>query len=447
MVGMMDNDETALLTHHYQIIDVIEKGPLSSIYKAIHRVSGKIFTIKTISLSKNNCKNNSNEITNPIIKMEDVDKEIEICACLKNPFLSQLKDVIKGDTTVHMIFEYLDGSDICFEIVKRATAGFVYSEAVASHYMKQLFEALYYMHSQNVIHRDIRPHNILLASRDNNAPLKIRGFGAAFRLLNKDSLCDQGKVGIPQFMAPEMIQNQPYNTSVDIWSAGVLLYLLLTGKPPFNGQTQDIFDSIVYGTLSFENPYFAPITEPAKALLKKLLNPIPDDRPTAEECLKHPWISEKMVPNRKHLNEAVENIKGYNQRRKLKSNIISIVNHPNWDLPEPPIKILSQPSEECGIVGILPGGDICDVEPINRMTSESLMMGCGGNNNFQSNCNQTTNIEKILTSLDQISILTDRSNSMDVSTNNHLSTVLEDTNFHDLLNVSFIDRKHIKIGI
>ncbi|CEF62642.1 Peripheral plasma membrane protein CASK [Strongyloides ratti] len=434
MVGVMDNDETALLTHHYQIIDVIEKGPLSSIYKAIHRLSGKTFTIKTISLSKSTLKQRS---PNHTIKSEDADKEIEICADLKNPYLAQLKDVIKGDTTVHMIFEYLEGSDICFEIVKRATAGFVYSEAVASHYMRQLFEALNYMHSQNIIHRDIRPHNILLASRDNNAPLKLRGFGAAFRLLNKDSLCDQGKVGIPQFMAPEMVKNQPYNTSVDIWSAGVLLYLLLTGKTPFNGTTQDIYDSIINGTLSFENPYFIPITEPAKDLLRKLLTSIPEDRPTAEECLHHPWICEKIVPNRKHLVEVVENVKEYNQRRKLKSNLISVVNHPNWELPTSPVSEMVKTSDNMITEGILPEGDVCDMETINSITSEALITS--GRSNEDESCNtniQTTSIEKILTSLDQISILTDRNNLFQSSTSNHLAGVLENTNFHDLLNVS-----------
>uniref|UniRef100_A0A913HJZ5 Guanylate kinase-like domain-containing protein n=1 Tax=Strongyloides stercoralis TaxID=6248 RepID=A0A913HJZ5_STRER len=433
MVGVMDNDETALLTHHYQIIDVIEKGPLSSIYKAIHRVSGKTFTIKTISLSKPTSKSRS---SNHVIKSEDADKEIEICADLKNPYLAQLKDVIKGETTVHMIFEYLEGSDICFEIVKRATAGFVYSEAVASHYMRQLFEALNYMHSQNIIHRDIRPHNILLASRDNNAPLKLRGFGAAFKLLNKNSLCDQGKVGIPQFMAPEMVKNQPYNTAVDIWSAGVLLYLLLTGKTPFNGTTQDVYDSITNGMVSFDNPYFNSITEQAKDLLKKLLKPFPEDRPTAEECLQHPWICEKMVPNRKHLVEVVENVKEYNQRRKLKSNLISVVNHPNWELPTSPVTPVEKESDNMIKEGILPEGDVCDMETINSITSEAIVTSGGNNMNEScSNNNQVTTIEKILTSLDQISILTDRNNSLQNSVNNHLAGVLDNTNFHDLLNL------------
>uniref|UniRef100_A0AAF5CU88 Non-specific serine/threonine protein kinase n=1 Tax=Strongyloides stercoralis TaxID=6248 RepID=A0AAF5CU88_STRER len=442
MVGVMDNDETALLTHHYQIIDVIEKGPLSSIYKAIHRVSGKTFTIKTISLSKPTSKSRS---SNHVIKSEDADKEIEICADLKNPYLAQLKDVIKGETTVHMIFEYLEGSDICFEIVKRATAGFVYSEAVASHYMRQLFEALNYMHSQNIIHRDIRPHNILLASRDNNAPLKLRGFGAAFKLLNKNSLCDQGKVGIPQFMAPEMVKNQPYNTAVDIWSAGVLLYLLLTGKTPFNGTTQDVYDSITNGMVSFDNPYFNSITEQAKDLLKKLLKPFPEDRPTAEECLQHPWICEKMVPNRKHLVEVVENVKEYNQRRKLKSNLISVVNHPNWELPTSPVTPVEKESDNMIKEGILPEGDVCDMETINSITSEAIVTSGGNNMNEScSNNNQVTTIEKILTSLDQISILTDRNNSLQNSVNNHLAGVLDNTNFHDLLNSAF--KKNAKIS-
>ncbi|KAJ1365881.1 Protein lin-2, partial [Parelaphostrongylus tenuis] len=89
--------------------------------------------------------------------------ELELCASLKHPYICELRDVIAGDRFIHLIFEFLEGSDICFEIVKRAGNGFVYSEAVVSHYIRQLLQALECLHDARIIHRDIRPHNIVLA--------------------------------------------------------------------------------------------------------------------------------------------------------------------------------------------------------------------------------------------------------------------------------------------
>jgi len=87
---------------------------------------------------------------------------VEICTALTHPHFVQLVDVISGCNALHMVFEWVDGQDICFEITRRAAAGFIYSEAVAAHYTRQLVQAVQYMHSQNILHRDIRPHNLLL---------------------------------------------------------------------------------------------------------------------------------------------------------------------------------------------------------------------------------------------------------------------------------------------
>ncbi|KIH47141.1 hypothetical protein ANCDUO_22803 [Ancylostoma duodenale] len=95
---------------------------------------------------------------------DKVERELELCASVKHPHICELCDVIAGDNYIHLVFEFLEGADICFEIVKRAGNGFVYSEAVISHYVRQLLQALDSLHDVGIIHRDIRPHNIVLAS-------------------------------------------------------------------------------------------------------------------------------------------------------------------------------------------------------------------------------------------------------------------------------------------
>jgi hypothetical protein len=154
----------------------------------------------------------------------------------------------------------MDGADLCFEIEKRATAGFVYSESVASHYMRQILDAVRYCHQSNVIHRDIKPHCVLLSSKENSAPIKLGGFGIAIELPNEDddedkltgggrssSLITSGRIGTPNYMSPEVVQRLPYSKPVDMWGCGIVLFVLLSGYLPFVGSNRRLFEIISQG--------------------------------------------------------------------------------------------------------------------------------------------------------------------------------------------------------
>ena len=144
----------------------------------------------------------------------------------------------------------MDGADLCFEIEKRAMAGFVYSEAVASHYMRQILEAVNYCHQSNIIHRDIKPHCVLLSSRENSAPIKLGGFGISIELpeyIDGNPLITSGRIGTPNYMSPEVVQRLPYSKPVDMWSCGVVLFVLLSGSLPFVGDNRRLFSLISKG--------------------------------------------------------------------------------------------------------------------------------------------------------------------------------------------------------
>ena len=144
----------------------------------------------------------------------------------------------------------MDGADLCFEIEKRASAGFVYSEAVASHYMRQILEAIRYCHKNNIIHRDIKPHCILLSSKENSAPIKLGGFGISIEMPQYNSgnaLITSGRIGTPNYMSPEVVQRLPYSKPVDLWSCGVVLFVLLSGYLPFVGNNERLFELIAKG--------------------------------------------------------------------------------------------------------------------------------------------------------------------------------------------------------
>jgi calcium/calmodulin-dependent serine protein kinase len=161
----------------------------------------------------------------------------------------------------------MDGADLCFEIEKRAMAGFVYSESVASHYMRQILEAVRYCHTiSKCIHRDIKPHCVLLASKENSAPVKLGGFGIAIELPDADDddsngnagdeatskrtaggCIVSGRIGTPNYMSPEVVLRRPYSKPVDMWGCGVVLFVLLSGYLPFVGNTHRLFELITSG--------------------------------------------------------------------------------------------------------------------------------------------------------------------------------------------------------
>jgi calcium/calmodulin-dependent serine protein kinase len=141
----------------------------------------------------------------------------------------------------------MDGADLCFEIERRALSGFVYSESVTSHYMRQIFDGIRYCHDQNIIHRDIKPHCILLCGKENSAPTKIGGFGCALELEPDKAYIPSSRVGSPHYMAPEMVKGEKYSKPVDIWSLGVLLYTILSGSLPFTGKNERVFQLVTQG--------------------------------------------------------------------------------------------------------------------------------------------------------------------------------------------------------
>ncbi|XP_024084788.1 peripheral plasma membrane protein CASK isoform X1 [Cimex lectularius] len=289
---------------------------------------------------------------------------------LKHPHIVELLETYSSEGMLYMVFEYMDGSDICFEIVRRATAGFVYSEAVASHYMRQVLEALRYCHDNDIIHRDIKPHCVLLTSKENSAPVKLGGFGVAIQLqdgqvvngvveqghqralgrncffapnsLSYDHLPDlekieaaenNGRIGTPQFMAPEVVDRQQYGKPGDIWSAGVLLHILLSGTLPFIGTRHRLYHSICLGKLHLDSPLWDCISESAKDLVKRMLHVDPHQRITIQEVLNHKWLRDRdKAVSKIHLLDTVEEMKKLNARRRLKGAVMAAVASPKWSL-------------------------------------------------------------------------------------------------------------------
>jgi calcium/calmodulin-dependent serine protein kinase len=406
------SDDT-LFEEVYELGDLIGNGPFSIVRKCFHQETNDLFAVKIVNIER--------FITSPGLSIEDLKREASICCKLKHPHIVELFETYLSNGFLNMVFEYMDGADLCFEIEKRATAGFVYSEAVASHYMRQILEAIRYCHQNNIIHRDIKPHCILLSSKENSSPVKLGGFGISIELPpkkigdnnesdNDDSLITSGRIGTPSYMSPEIIQRLPYSKPTDMWSCGVVLFVLLSGSLPFIGNNKRLFDMITRGLYIMKSKQWDILSDSAKDLVRKMLVINPTNRITAEEALNHPWIKErdKYAPKR-HLSETVDEMKKFNGRRRLKSLILAAISSDQWQRP-----IVNDDDEE-----VEEEGD--EGEEETRIT-----MKC-----YLEEQASTVGVTTILNTLEDIQYLTD------LTTNpcNLSEEILEDKTLHVLLEV------------
>ncbi len=197
--------------------------------------------------------------------------------------------------------EYVEGGELFDEIQRRISL----SEDMAAHIMRQLLSCVMYCHGKKIMHRDLKPENILLDVRALDRPLiNVIDFGSAQSFFSKGEY--QPTAGTPYYMAPDVLMNN-YDEKCDIWSCGVILYIMLSGKPPFNGTSnEDImrsvkkahftFDRIPLAANSHIGPEWQHVSEEAKDLIRRMIKYPPSARITAKEAYTHPWISGRKEP-------------------------------------------------------------------------------------------------------------------------------------------------------
>jgi len=218
-------------------------------------------------------------------KPENLDTETNLLRKVSHPHIVHLIDICDTKNTLFIVMELMEGGELYEEIVKRKS----FSEKDASHIMEQLFSALNYLHKNNIVHRDLKLENLLL-TRKNDLEIKLADFGLS-KMYNGTAMFTA--CGTPYYVAPEILTGDGYNSKIDTWAAGVLLYVLLSGRLPFSGETDvDLFKAIMDADLIWKKPQFDTVSGEAKDLIQKLITKDIDSRLTAEEALQHPFITQ-----------------------------------------------------------------------------------------------------------------------------------------------------------
>ncbi|KAK7267316.1 hypothetical protein RIF29_19985 [Crotalaria pallida] len=295
----------------YELGTELGRGEFGVTYLCIDKDTREQFACKSISKKK----------LKTAIDIEDVKREVEIMRHLpKHPNIVSLKDTYEDDNAVHLVMELCEGGELFDRIVARGH----YTERAAAVVTETIVEVVQMCHKQGVMHRDLKPENFLFENKKETAPLKAIDFGLS--IFFKPGETFNEIVGSPYYMAPEVLKRN-YGPEVDIWSAGVILYILLCGVPPFWAETEKgVAQAIIRSVVDFKREPWPKVSDNAKDLVKKMLDPDPKSRLSAQEVLAHPWLQNaKKAPN-VSLGETVKaRLMQFSVMNKLKKRALRVI--------------------------------------------------------------------------------------------------------------------------
>ncbi|XP_010879226.1 calcium/calmodulin-dependent protein kinase IGa isoform X1 [Esox lucius] len=245
-------------------------GSFSEVYLVSEKKTGNLYALKCLKKKHLSCTNLENEIT--VLKK------------IRHDNVIGLEDFYESRTHYYLVMQLVSGGELFDRIIDRG----VYTEKDASQLVRQVLQAVNYLHENSIVHRDLKPENLLYFNSDENSKIMISDFGLS-------KMSDHGVMstacGTPGYVAPEVLAQKPYSKAVDCWSIGVITYILLCGYPPFfeDNETR-LFSKIMRADYAFHSPFWDNISESAKDFIRNMMQKHPHKRFTTEQALRHPWI-------------------------------------------------------------------------------------------------------------------------------------------------------------
>ncbi|MCJ1288921.1 hypothetical protein MMC34_000452 [Xylographa carneopallida] len=282
------NRDSNAFRQQYRVLQQLGKGHFATVYLCVEKASGARFAVKRFEKRPGEKERSATD---------GLQQEIAVLMSVSHPNMLCLKDTFDEDDGVYLVLELAAEGELFNWIVMKQKL----TEQETRKVFVQLFQGMKYLHERNIVHRDLKPENILLIDKD--LSVKIADFGLA-KIIGEESftttLC-----GTPSYVAPEILENSKhrrYTRAVDVWSLGVVLYICLCGFPPFSDELYSpespytLSQQIKLGRFDYPSPYWDSVGDPALDLIDKMLVVDPDKRYSIDECLEHPWITQK-VPN------------------------------------------------------------------------------------------------------------------------------------------------------
>ena len=260
----------------YEIKGNLGKGKFGQVKLGIHKESGKQVAIKII---------NKKYVED--MEFEQIKSEIDILKIAKHPNIIKLYDVFENEKYIYIIMEYCPGGDLFSYIEKR---DFKIKEERAAEIVHKLCTAVYFLHQYGIVHRDLKPENILMMDQTDNADIRLVDFGLG-KMLGPGEKCDE-PFGTFSYVAPEVLQEKPYDFKVDLFAIGIITYLLVAGFLPFDDEDseKEIARQTVYDPTPFPKKIWDNISQEAKMFVDNLLSKDPEKRMNLQEVLQHKWL-------------------------------------------------------------------------------------------------------------------------------------------------------------
>ncbi|CAN6454140.1 unnamed protein product [Victoria cruziana] len=310
-LAVLSNPTGHDIESRYELGHELGRGEFGITYLCTDRETQEVFACKSISKKKLRTQ----------VDIEDVRREVAIMKHLpKHPNIVSLKNTYEDDNAVHLVMELCEGGELFDRIVARGH----YTERAAAVVTRTIVEVVQLCHKYGVMHRDLKPENFLFANKKEASPLKAIDFGLSVFFKPGERFTEI--VGSPYYMAPEVLKRN-YGPEVDVWSAGVILYILLCGVPPFWAETeQGVAQAIIRGVIDFKRDPWPKVSDNAKDLVKRMLDPDPKHRLSAQEVLDHPWLQNaKKAPN-VPLGETVRaRLKQFSVMSKFKKKALRVI--------------------------------------------------------------------------------------------------------------------------
>jgi len=251
--------------------------------------------------------------------IKSLKNEIEILRSLDHPNIVKYFETYEDEKYLHIVMEYIPGDNL-FKVLTEKLSHKL-TERQISQIMTCLLKAVLFLHHNGIIHRDLKPENIVFSDTRNYKSLKLIDFGLS---IQQNAKKEKRRVGTPYYMAPEMIYGNFVKAS-DIWSIGVIMYIMVTGKQPFWGKNKDeVLNKVKNGRYDIKSLYYSKCSNSVKDLIKKMLVTEPEKRMTIEACLEHSWF--KQFENDKYINlafseEIVDSLRQFQNQNLLQKEI------------------------------------------------------------------------------------------------------------------------------